>query len=113
MIKIATVFSGIGAFEQASYKVFGEDKVQHIFASDNGERDLNYDDNIIDYWKNNRKRLEIQNEIKSAYNSLKKKNYVKQTYFANYHIKEEQWYEDIRFIDGRKYENQVDILVGG
>ena len=32
---------------------------------------------------------------------------------ANYDIDEENWYEDIRFIDGTKYKNKVDLLVGG
>lgn len=32
---------------------------------------------------------------------------------ANYDITEEKWYEDIRFIDGKKYKDQVDLLVGG
>src|SRR5690554_2385966 len=113
MIKIATVFSGIGAFEQAAFKVFGRENVSLVFAADNGERELSIDSEMIEYWQNNRNNSKVKNDIKKAYENLRKENHVKKTYFSNYHIKEEQWYEDVRFIDGFKYNNKVDILVGG
>lgn len=37
----------------------------------------------------------------------------KETYFANYNIKEDQWHTDIHDFDARPYKNQVDIFVGG
>lgn len=37
----------------------------------------------------------------------------KQSYFANYHISEEQWHDDIHKLDATKYKGQVDIFVGG
>ncbi len=37
----------------------------------------------------------------------------KQSYFANYDIKEENWFDDARTFDARKYKGQVDLLVGG
>jgi len=40
-------------------------------------------------------------------------NFVKQSYFANYNIKEENWYNDVCNIDGGKYKGKLDILVGG
>ena len=40
-------------------------------------------------------------------------DFCKQTYFANYNIKEEQWYSDIHTIKGSEYKNKVDLLVGG
>lgn len=40
-------------------------------------------------------------------------NYVKDAYFANYNIKEENWHEDIRFLDATKWKGKVDILIGG
>lgn len=39
--------------------------------------------------------------------------FVKQSYFANYEIVEEEWYSDIHNIDGKKYLKKIDILVGG
>jgi DNA (cytosine-5)-methyltransferase 1 len=73
-IKIATVFSGIGAFEQALLRL----KLDHeiVFACD------------ID-------------------------KYCKQSYISNYHINEEDWYEDITTLNAKKYKNKIDILVGG
>jgi len=73
-IKVATVFSGIGAFEHALDRMNINHKI--VFACD------------ID-------------------------DYCKKTYFANYKIKENQWYKDIFDIDGKKYRNKIDILVGG
>ncbi len=37
----------------------------------------------------------------------------KKSYFANYDIKEEDWFDDIRDFDARKYKGQVDLIVGG
>lgn len=37
----------------------------------------------------------------------------KQSYFANYDIKEEDWFDDARTFDARKYNEQIDLLVGG
>lgn len=38
---------------------------------------------------------------------------VKESYFANYNISEENWHTDIHDLDATKYKGQVDILVGG
>lgn len=37
----------------------------------------------------------------------------KKSYFANYDIKEEDWFEDASTFDARKYKGQIDLLVGG
>ena len=73
-IKLATVFSGIGAIEQAF------------------------------------SRLQVPHSIAFACDSDK---FVKQSYMANYTIKEDSWYNDIHEIDGKNYKNKIDILVGG
>lgn len=73
-IRLATVFSGIGAIEQAFKKLNIENEI--IFASDIDE-------------------------------------HVKKSYFANYDISEEKWFNDVHDIDGKNYEGKVDILVGG
>ncbi|NLM63577.1 MAG: DNA cytosine methyltransferase [Mollicutes bacterium] len=39
--------------------------------------------------------------------------FVKQSYFANYEINEENWYDDIHDINTKKYKGKVDLLVGG
>lgn len=73
VLNVATVFSGIGAFEHA----------------------LN--------------RLNIDHTIQFACDIDK---FVKQSYFCNYDISEDKWYNDIKNIDGKIYKN-IDILVGG
>lgn len=110
-IRLATVFSGIGAFEQALLKK--NINYEIVFACDTGERYISVDENEI---RNSISRLSLEESnkfIKELYEKTKKPNYVKQSYFANYEISEEKWYEDIRFIDGRKYKNSIDIFVGG
>ena len=37
----------------------------------------------------------------------------KKSYFANYHITDDNWFTDVREFDAKKYNGQVDILVGG
>ncbi len=110
-IKLATVFSGIGAIEQA----FKQLKIPHeiVFACDNGERYLDLStEEILDKLKavpDNEK----QSKIDELYDSTKKVNEVKKSYMANYGDNLGDWYEDIRFLDGSKYKEKVDILVGG
>lgn len=38
---------------------------------------------------------------------------AKKSYFANYTITEDKWYNDIRTLDATKYKGQVDLFVGG
>ena len=56
------------------------------------------------------KRLQLKTEILFASDI---DNFVKQSYFANYNIKENQWYNDVKNIDGSKYNGKLDLLVGG
>ena len=39
-------------------------------------------------------------------------NYVKESYFANYKLNEEDWYSDVNNVNGNKYKN-IDMIVGG
>ena len=39
--------------------------------------------------------------------------FVKQSYFANYDIDEENWHDDIKNFDASSYKDQIDILTGG
>lgn len=39
--------------------------------------------------------------------------FVKRSYFANYDISENRWYNDVCDIDGTKYKGKLDLLVGG
>lgn len=110
MIRLATVFSGIGAIEQALLK--NHQKYKIVFACDNGEINLN----ISKKEEKELNKLSLKDKIliiKKLYANSPKTNYVKQAYFANYDVNESNWYDDIRFIDGKLYQNKVDLFVGG
>lgn len=112
-LRVATVFSGIGAFEQSLKKL--DINYETVFACDNGERELAFSREEIDTLirDNNLKDGDINAFIKKLYLRYCKENMMKKAYFANYDINEDDWYEDIRFIDGKKYLNKVDVFVGG
>ncbi len=112
-VRIATVFSGIGAFEQSLNKLNRDYEV--VFACDNGEREIKETfQEILDYAKKNKlSNRELNDYVAFLYSKTKKPNRMKESYFANYRISAERWYEDIRFIDGKDYTGQVDLLVGG
>lgn len=56
------------------------------------------------------KRLNLNSEIQFASDI---DNFVKQSYFANYEIGAENWYNDVCNIQGEKYRGKIDLLVGG
>ena len=111
MIKLATVFSGIGSIEWALKRLNIEHKI--IFACDNGEIDINVNE---DEFRKELSKLNSLDEQKKLINdkflNIRKKNFVKETYLANTEITEDDFLHDIRFIDGKKYKD-VDLLVGG
>lgn len=51
--------------------------------------------------------------VDNLYNEKGKSNFVKQSYFANYDIKEENFHWNVSFIDGNQYRDKVDLFVGG
>ena len=111
MLRIATVFSGIGAVEQALKQLHQPYKI--LFACDNGERYLKipYEDvcKIIDGCT----KEEREKKVRMLYDLTKKENLVKKSYMANYGSSLEDWYEDIRFLNGVEYKGCLDLLVGG
>ncbi len=74
IVRVATIFSGIGAIEHAFQRL----KLKHeiIFAGDIDEK-------------------------------------CRQSYFANYDIKPENWFTDARCFNATSYKGKVDLLVGG
>ena len=73
-IRVASLFSGIGAFEQALDILGLKSKI--VLACDNDQ-------------------------------------FVKKSFFANYEINEKNWFDDVQEINGTKFKNKVDLLVGG
>ena len=111
MIKVGTVFSGIGAFEYALRKIGIEHKV--VFACDCGDRKVEFDeDNIAQLHSIKDDGLRYQ-KVDAIYDKSKKANRVKETYTSNFSIEEDRWFTDIRFVNGKPFENQIDIFVGG
>lgn len=110
-MKVGTIFSGIGAFEQALVKC----KIKHevIFACDNGERELDLEIDEIDALLNGKTDKEIKEYISYLYEQKGKKNFVKESYCANYKISSDSFFEDVRFFNGTAYQNKIDIIVGG
>ncbi len=113
MLRLGTLFSGIGAVEQALIRM----NIKHeiVFACDNGDIDIEVD---IDEEKkkifNMTSKKGKKEYVDKLYSSKsRKQNYVKQSYIANYKIKEEDFHLDIRLLDGRDYKNKIDLLVGG
>ena len=112
-LRVATVFSGIGAFEQALERLSVNYEI--IFACDNGDRHIDKSkDEILNYAKkHNMNNSDLNNYVHELYDSTKKRNYVYDSYISNYKIKNNKWFDDIRFIDGKQFKNKVDIFVGG
>ena len=179
-LKVATVFSGIGAIEHALKRMAIEHEI--VFACDNGDVDIlskkikaktieelkkeikllekekinkeifeeyitlkteieqlteenlndkkskkilkEYNDKLSMFYEK-MKTLYIQNQIKNLSYEEKKnyidglykkevaRNKVRQSYFANYNIKEEDFHWNVSFLDGKQYRNKVDLFVGG
>ncbi len=110
-MRLATVFSGIGAPEQACRNIFGKNGYQTVFACDNGERELNISEEDIRAAIQGMSEANAQKYINSLYEK-KGANKMKASYLANYKLLD-KWYEDIRFLDGKQYAGSVDLLVGG
>ena len=111
IINVATIFSGIGAPEQALYRLKKDFNV--VFACDNGGRilDFDYDKEYAEISKfTTVKNKEAYAE--NLYNSnTSKSNYVEMSYKANYTC--EYFFQDVKLLDGRDFKNKIDLFVGG
>lgn len=111
MIKLATVFSGIGSVEWALKRLGLEHDI--VFACDNGERYLPQSFEELEKDIEGMNHKEIKRYIDNLYERTGKKNFVQESYVNNYKITEENFYQDVRFIDGKQYRNKIDLFVGG
>ena len=112
-IKVATVFSGIGSPEQALIRIDQPHKV--IFACDNGDRLINIDYDkhfaIIRGLSSAKEKREYVEKLYSE--NTRQQNYVQQSYLANYKIEDENFYQDVKLLDGTDFCSKVDLFVGG
>lgn len=112
-IKLATLFSGIGAIEFAFKRL--DIPHEFVFACDNGEREIEYDiEKEREIVRNLKTIDEKKVYVDNLYNEkTKKHNFVKDSYLANYDIKENRYFQDVILLDGRDFAGKVDLLVGG
>ena len=111
MLKLATLFSGIGAIEQA-LKIM-DINYEIKFACDNGERELPITKKQINKKIEKLSNKEKKQYIDNLYMKTGKENLMQKSYMLNYDINEENFYQDVRFLDGNIYKGQIDLLVGG
>ena len=52
-------------------------------------------------------------EVDSLYAGQEKRNKVRQSYMANYHLDEDDFHWNVAFLNGKQYQGQVDLFVGG
>ncbi len=112
-IRLATVFSGIGSIEFALKRL----NIPHeiVFACDTGEVEIDYNKEeelgIIRNLNNPKEKMKYVDDLYSG--KTRKHNFVKDTYLANYKIKDGLFFQDINLLDGRDFKGQVDLFVGG
>lgn len=111
MLRLATLFSGIGAIEQALKEMNINYKIE--FACDNGERELKQSREEIEEKIKDMNPQEKKEFIDKLYLDTGKENLMEKSYKANYEINDADFYQDVRFLDGKKYKNEIDLLVGG
>ncbi len=113
MIRLATVFSGIGSIEHALDRL----NIPHeiVFACDNGDISITYDaSKELKKIKAMKSKLAKKEYVDKLYaKKSTKQNYVKKSYMANYDVKEEDFHLDIKLLDGEDYKGKVDLFVGG
>lgn len=112
-IRLATVFSGIGAVEFACRRLGINSDI--VFACDNGEIEIEYDKNAE--WEKisgMKSPAEKADYVSSIYRSkTRKRNYMKESYLANYDLSNGVFFEDVCLLDGRDFKDGVDLFVGG
>lgn len=113
MIRLATAFSGIGAIEQAFERLDIDYELE--FACDNGDIEIDVDSDKE--LKKIRKMKTIQEKREYVDNlymaNSRKHNFVKDAYLANYSVKDNNFFYDVKLLDGTDFKNQVDLFVGG
>ncbi len=112
-LRLATVFSGIGAIEQALKRLHVEHEI--VFACDNGEIIIDID---TEQELDKIRKMKTQEEKREYANSLylkgsRKTNFVEIAYKGNYKIENDNFYYDVKLLDGTDYNGKVDLFVGG
>lgn len=148
-IRVGTLFSGIGAFEQALKQLDIPHQIK--FACDNGEIELvplplelrkeykNLDkryktlseeehdrylylkgmmEGTVEQVRNfiaHLNKEELHRHVDRIYKmyGAANENHMKRSYMANYDIDSLDFYTDVRFMNGKFYRSDIDVMVGG
>lgn len=112
-LQVATVFSGIGAPEQALIRLGCDYRL--LFACDNGEREISYKHaEEFEHVRNLKSPEEKRKYVDELYNSkTRKTNFVQQSFLGNYHVENGNFFQDVTLLDGRDFKNKVDLFIGG
>ncbi len=112
-IKLATAFSGIGAIEQAFKRMNVDHEI--LFACDNGEIEIDVDaEKELKNIKKMKSIKEKKDYVIDMYKRLsKRKNFVEESYLRNYNVVDNNFFYDVKMLDGMDFRNKVDIFVGG
>ncbi|CRZ33887.1 transposase-like protein [Herbinix hemicellulosilytica] len=111
MIRLGTVFSGIGAIEHALDRLDLPHDI--VFACDNGERKLKSKIEKVESAIEGMNDSEKNDYITQLYEKECGMNYVEQTYRANYIIKNDLFYQDVRFLDQEYKIQAVELCLEG
>jgi len=113
IIRLATAFSGIGAIEQAFKRLHIDHRI--VFACDNGDIEIKIDsDSELEKIRKMNSVSEKREYVENLYKKLSRKsNFVEKSYKANYHVENDNFFYDVKLLDGRDFTNQVDLFVGG
>ncbi len=109
--RIADISSSLPPFTQENEtENFKSDWRDKVFANPNGTIRIGTMFSGIGAIEYALKRLNLKSEIKFASDNDR---FVKESYLANFNLNDDCWYDDVHEIDGKKYINELDILVGG
>ena len=113
MIRLATVFSGIGAIEQAFIQKGLDSEI--VFACDNGDINIDIDcEKEMKLIKKMKTTKEKKEYVENLYKTKSRKtNFVEISYKANYQVKDNNFFYDVKLLDGTDFKDKVDLFVGG
>ncbi len=115
-MKVATLFSGIGAPEWA-LKRLGY-SYECVLACDNGDIDISSkvdvkrERGVVSHFSTFKDEKEYVDDLYAKYS--RKQNFVKASYLANYRdFNEKNYFLDVTLLNGLPLRGKVDILIGG
>lgn len=113
VLKLGTIFSGIGAIEQALLRLNINHKIE--FACDNGDIPIDVDFNSeLEKIKKMNNFIEKNHYVKDLYKkNSRRTNFVEKSYIPNYKINEDRFFYDVKLFDGTDFRDKIDLFVGG